>query len=121
MILSINLAILTFLSFLTNFLKHFRVGRYENLFIFFWKAIKIAGSAHKKNRVGRVSGNTDFFVVVVVVFFGVFLGITCLWPDRMRLCLVCGRSRVQSSDPATSFMEIGHEIISSTTLSVLLK
>ena len=55
MILSINFAILTFLSFLSNFLKHFRVGRYEKLFIFFWKAIKIAGSAHK-NRIGRVSG-----------------------------------------------------------------
>ena len=51
MILSINL---TFLSFLSNFLKHFRIGRYENLFIFFWKAIKI--------RVGRVSGNTGIFI-----------------------------------------------------------
>ena len=60
MILSINSAILTFLSFLSNFLKYFRVGRYENLFFFFWKAIKIAGSA-QKNRVGRVSGNTGFF------------------------------------------------------------
>ena len=28
---------------------------------FFWKAIKIAGSAHK-NRVGRVSGNTGMFL-----------------------------------------------------------
>ena len=60
MILSINLAILTFLSFLSNFLKHFRVGRYENPFIFFWKAIKIAGSA-QKNRVSRVSGNMGIF------------------------------------------------------------
>ena len=63
MILSINFAILNFLSFLSNFLKDFRVGRYENLFLFFsfffWKALKIAGSAQKKkNRVGRVSGNT---------------------------------------------------------------
>ena len=34
----------------------------KNRFIFFWKAIKIAGSA-QKNRVGRVSGNTgDFFL-----------------------------------------------------------
>ena len=65
MILGINLAILTFFkSFLSNFLKHFRVGRYENLFIFFWKAIKIAGSAQKKkkNRVGRVRGNTGIFL-----------------------------------------------------------
>ena len=59
MILSIHFVILTFLSFSYNFLKHFRVGRYENL-IFFWKAIKIAGSA-QKNRVGRVSGNTGTF------------------------------------------------------------
>ena len=51
MILSINFAILTFFKFLSNFLKHFRAGRYKNLFIyfiFFWKAIKIAGSAQKK-------------------------------------------------------------------------
>ena len=61
MILSIKFAILTFLSFLSNFLKHFRVGWYENLFNFFWKAIKFAGSAQKKNRVGRVSGNTGIF------------------------------------------------------------
>ena len=62
MILSINLPILTFFkSFMSNFLKHFRVGRYENLFIFFWKAIKIAGSAQKKNRVGRASGNRGIF------------------------------------------------------------
>ena len=54
MILSINLAILTFLNFLSNFLKHFRVGRYENHFIFFWKAIKIAGSAQKTESVGLV-------------------------------------------------------------------
>ena len=60
MILSINLAILTFLSFLSNFLKHFRVGGYENLFIFFWKAIKIAWSA-QKNRSGRVSGYMGTF------------------------------------------------------------
>ena len=55
-ILSINFAILTFFNFfLSNFLKHFRVGRYENLFIFFWKAIKIAGSgtAQKKKKQGR--------------------------------------------------------------------
>ena len=45
--LSINFAILT-LSFLSNFLKHFGVGKYENLLIFFWKAIQIAGSTHKK-------------------------------------------------------------------------
>ena len=45
MIISINSAILTFcIFFLSNFLRHFRVGRYENRFIFFWKAIKIAGS-----------------------------------------------------------------------------
>ena len=46
-ILSINLAILTFFKFFVNFLKHFRVGSYENIFIFFWKTIKIAGSAQK--------------------------------------------------------------------------
>ena len=59
MILSINLAILTFLSFLSNFLKYFRVGRYENGK---WKANQIAGSAHtythtqkkkKKKKQGR--------------------------------------------------------------------
>ena len=46
--LSINFAILT-LSFLSNFLKHFSVSKYENLLIFFWKAIQIAGSAQKKS------------------------------------------------------------------------
>ena len=61
---------MTFLSFLSNFLEHFRVGRYENLFIFFfWKAIKIAVSA-QKNGVGRVSGNTGIFF-----FFFFFLGL----------------------------------------------
>ena len=40
------------------------VGRYENLFIFFWKAIKIAESA-QKNRVSRVSGNTCIFLGLV--------------------------------------------------------
>ena len=57
MILSINFAILTFfLNFLSKFLKHFRVGRYENLFIFlFWKAIKIAGSAQKKQVAQRAT------------------------------------------------------------------
>ena len=62
MILSIYFAILTFFKFLFNFLKHFRVDRYENLLIFFflWKAIKIAGLA-QNNWVGRVSGNTGIF------------------------------------------------------------
>ena len=46
-------------------MKHFRVGRYEKLFIFFWKAIKIAGSA-QKIRVGRVSGNTGIFLGLTV-------------------------------------------------------
>ena len=41
MILSINLAILTFFDI-------FLVSMYENLFIFYWTAIKIAGSAQKK-------------------------------------------------------------------------
>ena len=52
MILSINLAILTFVKLFVQFLKHFRVGRYENLFNFFWMAIKIAGSAQKQGRSG---------------------------------------------------------------------
>ena len=61
MILSINFAILTFLSFLSNFLKHFRVGRHENLFIFFWKAIKIAGSAQKTGSVGLAETQVFLF------------------------------------------------------------
>ena len=61
MILRINLAILTFLSFLSNFLKYFRVGRYKNIFIFIWKAIKIAGSAQKKTgSVGLVETRVFF-------------------------------------------------------------
>ena len=50
MILNINFAILTSFKFFVQFSEtfYFRVGRYENLFIFFWKAIKIAGSAQKK-------------------------------------------------------------------------
>ena len=61
-ILSINLAILTFFKlFLFNFLKHFRVGRYENLFIFFfWKAITIVGSAQKAGSVGLVETQALF-------------------------------------------------------------
>ena len=67
MILSTNLAILTFLSFLSNFLKHVRVGRYENLFIFFWKAIKIAGSAQKKTgSVGLVETRLFFLGLMVL-------------------------------------------------------
>ena len=56
MILSINLAILTFLSFLPNFLKHFRVGRYENLFIFFLEGNKNCrvGTKKKKKKHGRL-------------------------------------------------------------------
>ena len=49
---------------MSNFLKNVRVGRYENRFIFFWKAIQIAGLAQKQkqnNRDGRVSGNTGIF------------------------------------------------------------
>ena len=60
MILSINFAILTFLGFLSNFLKHFIVGRYENLFIFFWKAIKIAGSAQKRGSAGLAETHVFF-------------------------------------------------------------
>ena len=47
MILSINFVILTFFSFLSNFLKHFRVGRYKHIFIIFCKAITMQGR-HKK-------------------------------------------------------------------------
>ena len=62
MILSITFAILTFFKrFLSNFLKHFRVGRYENLFIFFLEGNKITMPAQNKNRVGRVSGNIGIF------------------------------------------------------------
>ena len=50
-ILSIKFAILTFFKFL-NFLKRFRVSRYDFFFIFFWKAIKNAGSAQKIGSVG---------------------------------------------------------------------
>ena len=53
------------LSCLSNFLKNVWVGSYENLFVFFWKAIKIAGSV-QKNKVGHESGNTHTF----------FLGLT---------------------------------------------
>ena len=35
------------------------------IYIFFWKAIKIAGSAQKINRVGRVSGNTGIFLGLI--------------------------------------------------------
>ena len=71
MILSINLAILTFLSLLSNFLKHFRVGRYENRFIFFLEGNKNCrvGTKKKKNMVGRVSGNTGIFFFFFFFFF----------------------------------------------------
>ena len=62
-ILSILFAILTFLSWLSNCLKNGRVGRYENLFIllfFFWKAIKIAGSAPKTGSVGLAKTQVCF-------------------------------------------------------------
>ena len=32
----------------------------KSFYFFFWKAIKIAGLAQKKNRVGRVSGNAGW-------------------------------------------------------------
>ena len=62
MILSINFAILTVFKFLSNFLKHFRVGRYGNLFIifFFWKAIKIAVSAQETGSVGLAETQVFF-------------------------------------------------------------
>ena len=51
MILSINFVILTCLKLFVHFLKHFRVCRYENRFIyFFWKAIKIAESKKQKQK-----------------------------------------------------------------------
>ena len=59
-ILSIIFAILTFLSCLSNFLKFFRVGRYENLFIFFWMAIKIAGLAQKTGSIGLAETQVFF-------------------------------------------------------------
>ena len=43
-------------KFFVQFLKNVSVGKYEN-HIFFWKAIKIAGSA-QKTAFGQVSGNT---------------------------------------------------------------
>ena len=48
MILSINFAILTFFKFLSNFLKHFRVRRYENPFIIFLEGKKKLKGWHKK-------------------------------------------------------------------------
>ena len=39
-----------FSSCLSSFLKNIRVGLRDNLFVFFWKAIKIAGSAQKKKK-----------------------------------------------------------------------
>ena len=39
---------------------------------------------------------------------------------RMFVRLVCGRSRVRSSRPATSCVEIGHEITSTAILSLPL-
>ena len=67
MILSNNFAVLTFF-FLSNFTKHFRVGRYDNLFNFFFlesnKNCRVGTKKNKKkNRVCRVSGNTGIFVL----------------------------------------------------------
>ena len=42
-------------------MKRFRVGRYENLFIFFWKAIKIAGSAQKTGAVRLVETRVFYY------------------------------------------------------------
>ena len=58
MILSIKLAILTFFMFLSIFLEHCRVGRYEFLIHFFLECNKNSRIGTKINRVGRVSGNT---------------------------------------------------------------
>ena len=61
MILSINFAILTFLSCLSNFLKHFRVGRYENPFIFFLEGNKNCRVGIKKTgSVGLVETQVFF-------------------------------------------------------------
>ena len=56
MILSINFAVLTCFKFFV----HFFLNIYENLFIFFWKAIKIAGSAQKTGSVGLVETQVFF-------------------------------------------------------------
>ena len=57
-ILSINFAILTFFNFLSNFLKHLRVGRHENIFTCFLEGNNNCRVDTKKDRIGRVSGNT---------------------------------------------------------------
>ena len=62
MILSINLTILTFLSFLSNILKHVRVGRYENLFIFFLEG-------NKNCRIGTKKKTGSVRLVETRVFF----------------------------------------------------
>ena len=66
MIISIMFAILTFFfSFLSNFLKHFRVGRYEYISIFFLEGNKNCRvgtkkkKKKKKNRVSRVESKLD--------------------------------------------------------------
>ena len=61
MILSINFAILTFVKFMPNFLKYFRVDRYENLLMFL-EGNKNCRVGTKNNRVGRASGNTGIFL-----------------------------------------------------------
>ena len=38
------------------------------IFLFFSEAIKIAGLAQKKTKVGRVSGNTDIFFFYAILF-----------------------------------------------------
>ena len=60
MILSINLAILTFFKLFLQFFKHSRVGRYGNLLIFLLEGNKNCSVAQKKKKVCRVSGNTFF-------------------------------------------------------------
>ena len=66
LILSIIVAILTFLMHLSNFLKNIRVGRYESLFILFWKAIKIARLAQKTGSFGLAE--TQVFLCLKVLF-----------------------------------------------------
>ena len=64
MILSINFAILTFFRvffFCQIFWNISGLVGMKIFLFFFWKAIEMTGSAQKKNRVGRVSGNTGIF------------------------------------------------------------
>ena len=123
-IISIICAILNFLSYLSSFLKNIRVSRHENLFIFFWTAIKIAGSAQKTGSVRLAE--THFFCVFFrpYIISGTFPS-KAEWKQRCKTAIwtyeeSAWRTRLAESNEFARFRTIQTELKSATLWTLAL-